>query len=160
MPRYHSRTKRRKRVSGHKSHGKRRRVGAARGSGMHVFQLLIGATLGTFVGRFAYTSVTGLPAYAVQITEVLVGGAIAVFMGNEPILQGAGIGLASQGLLQTAEEAVPGLAGVLPSAGFGPAYKKIAGFRDVPSVGELFPKPAQVGKTEAMMSRANRAAYM
>lgn len=131
----------RKRKVGKVKH-RRKRVGASK-SGM--FEILIGTVLGAVVGRVAYTSVTGLPPYVMGVSQFLVGGGLGYFMGDMPIARGIGFGLLASGAEITATEVIPGMSGVTD---FGTNYginRRIAGTRDVPTVGN-FPQPQAVGK--------------
>lgn len=159
MARYHSHhAKRRKKVGGvhHKRKHGRRKMGATKSGTLEV---VIGAVVGGIGGRLAYSYITGLPNYALQVAEIVGGGAVAYFAGSQPLLQGLGIGLLVSGVEQAMTEGMPGIAGALPPAGFGEQYRKIAGFRDVPRVGGLFPKPAAIGRTEQMMARSYKGVY-
>jgi hypothetical protein len=121
------------------------------------FELILGTVAGAIAGRVAYTTIAGLPAYALQIIEIVGGGAVAWFMPNEPLIRGIGIGLLAEGTVQTATLAIPAMNGIDLSTQYNPT-KHISGYRDVPKVGD-FPKPAAVGRYDAMMARAYKGVY-
>ena len=145
---------RRKKMHGAKRRGKRRKVGASK-SGM--FEILIGTVLGAVVGRVAYTSIT-LPNYVMGVSQVLVGGGGAYFMGDMPLARGLGLGLLASGAEIVATEVIPSMSGIDMNSIFNP-QRAVSGYRDVPKVGANFPKPATVSGSAAIMGRLYKNVY-
>ena len=133
---------------------RRHKVGAV---SKGAFELVLGGVAGAVVGRLVYSTLTTLPQYVLQAAEIVGGGAAAAFSGGNPLVTGMGIGLLAEGSAQLMQEVIPAINGIDMSAQYFPS-KHISGYRDVPKVGD-FPKPAAVGRYEAMMHGAYKGVY-
>jgi hypothetical protein len=127
-------------------HRRKKRMGALNSDAL---MLLVGGIAGVVAGHVADTVFTGESSY-LAFGEIAGGGAIAYFP-KQPFLKGIGIGIAGYGTmlaLQTSGvmQGVMGAAGIDYGMTYAPA-RKIAGYRDVPKVGD-FPKPVAVGKVK------------
>jgi hypothetical protein len=130
----------------HKPTKRRKRMGALNSDAL---MLLVGGIAGVVAGHVADTVFTGDSAY-LAFGEIAGGGAVAYFP-KQPLLKGFGIGLAGYGTMLALQTSGI-MAGVMSGAGidYGMTYaptRKIAGYRDVPKVGD-FPKPVAVGRVK------------
>src|ERR1700679_3957360 len=140
----------RKKIGAKRRHHKRR-MGAA-GSGGGVLEKIVGVVVGAVVGRVAYTSIA-LPQYMMGALQLVIGGGAAFFGGKIGFVQGAGFGLLANGAVVVGEETsvISGISGMIGGGSAAAMLpNRVTGFRDVPAVGAPFPKPAAVGKADAM----------
>jgi|SRR5579863_9176173 hypothetical protein len=139
----------------HRSH-RRKRMGAINSDAL---MLLLGGLVGAVGAHVGDVVFTGQSSY-LAFGEVAGGGALAYFPKNA-FVKGLGIGIAGYGMilgLQTLGviQGIANMAGVDYSNIYN--QRKIAGYRDVPKVGD-FPKPAAVGRMQAMDKRLYAGVY-
>lgn len=139
-----------------KPHRRKKRMGALNSDAL---MLLLGGVTGAVGAHVGDVVFTGQSSY-LSFGEIAAGGALAYFPKNA-FVKGVGIGIAGYGTilaLQTAGviQGIANMAGVDKGTVYN--QRRIAGYRDVPKVGD-FPKPNAVGKTNAMDRRLYAGVY-
>ncbi len=145
---------------GHKKHKptrRRKKMGAVNSDAL---MLLLGGVSGAVAAHVGDVVFTGQSSY-LSFGEIAGGGALAYFPKN-PFLKGVGIGIAGYGAilaLQTAGviQGIANMTGIDMATSYG-KQRQIAGYRDVPRVGD-FPKPSAVGRPQAMDKRLYAGVY-
>jgi len=137
-----ARKKSKKKSTGRKGGGKRVR-GA---SGQDALYMVIGGLVGSIGMSWISQKVTMLSGKWAGLAELVAGGLIAWKVGA-PFAKGLGVGVAIAGGQNTAK-GFGLLAGIGATRNFRQQQSLGAGYRDVPKIGNPFPKPAAVGRAD------------
>lgn len=140
----------RKKSTGRKS-GKRMRGT----SSQDALFMVLGGILGGLGLTWISSKVTFLQNKWAGMAEILLGGVLAWKVGS-PFAKGLGVGIAIAGSNNTAR-GFGLLAGIGATRDFRRVQPAMNGFRDVPKIGQAFPKPPTVGRPD--MSRIYAGVY-
>lgn len=135
-----------KRKSKKKSSGRKggKRVRGA--SGYDALYMVIGGLVGSIGMSWISQKVTMLQGKWAGLAELVAGGLLAWKVGA-PFAKGLGVGIAIAGGQNTAK-GFGLLAGIGATRNFRQQQYVGAGYRDVPKIGQPFPKPAAVGRAD------------
>lgn len=135
-----------KRKSKKKSSGRKggKRVRGA--SGYDALYMVIGGLVGSIGMSWISQKVTMLSGKWAGLAELVAGGLLAWKVGA-PFAKGLGVGIAIAGGQNTAK-GFGLLAGIGATRNFRQQQYVGAGYRDMPKIGQPFPKPAAVGRAD------------
>jgi hypothetical protein len=147
-----------------KHHGpKRRRMSGIAGGIKEGLMHVLGVTAGVALGRYVNASfLSTMDAKLVGAGEAVAGALVAGKM-KQPFIKSMGVGLGANGVLYAA--GAKGLALLPASVGYGPPEVnagftpslRMSGFRDVPKIGQPFPKPGNIaGMPDRERARTSR----
>lgn len=144
--------KRKGKSSGRKSGGRR-----MRGAGSNdAIYMVLGGLLGSIGLTWISQKVSFLQGKWIGLAELALGFIMAWKIGS-PFAKGVGVGIAIAGGNNSAK-GFGLLAGIGATRDFRRAQPAMNGFREVPKIGQAFPKPPVVGRPD--MSRTYAGVYM